>query len=537
MKLTAKHKLLFVAVCLVAGAQTIFAQVGNEEVIVVKEYEATIQDAQKINIAPDIPEVEETKTEFTYSVPSKDYKEISFEANPLKPLSLSKEKMEKHNTSFIKLGFGSQLMPIAQLAYNDNKIKNLKFGIFYNHISAREFKIKNQRFSDDEAGAYLKFFPKAFETGTAFTFRNYRTHFYGTDSSFEAKNIREVYRTYDAEVYFKNTQSNKLDVDFKQSFRFNYLQETHGKANEWFVGGNTIILKNFLKYHAAGFNFFFDVSKMKNDSLTLLRTIFTPEIGYSFNNDDWKGKAFIGVAVDGKKTMPAADLHLEKRLYEHSLIAYASYQLNLKKNSLLTLSQTNNFIWNWVSMKNSTVGDLALGLKGTVQNFSYNVAFHFNHISNLPLFVNDTNDTKRFIVTYENKAIVYNFHFEGGYNMKEWLRVSVLGDYNNYRLKTEARAWHEPAFKLTLRANYIWKNKIVAGIDLYGITASYAKLSAGQQKKLNGTADINLSLEYLMNKHISFFAALNNIANIKYQRWNNYQSYGTIGWIGAKFSF
>ena len=254
MKLTTKHKLLFVALCLVAGAQTIFAQVGNEEVIVVKEYEATIQDAQKVNIQPNIPEVEETKPVLNYTLPTKDFKDISFEPNPMKPLGMSKEKLEKFNNSFIKIGFGSQLMPIAQLAYNDNKTKDLKFGIFYNHLSAREFKVKNQRFSDDEADVYLKYYPKTFEVGTNFTFRNYRTHFYGigndttiTDSAFKAKNVRQVFRTYDAEVYFKNAQKNKSDVDFKQSIRFNYLQETFGKANEWFVGGITDITKNFLK--------------------------------------------------------------------------------------------------------------------------------------------------------------------------------------------------------------------------------------------------------------------------------------------------
>ena len=187
-------------------------------------------------------------------------------------------------------------------------------------------------------------------------------------------------------------------------------------------------------------------------------------------------------------------------------------------------------------VRNTPVGDLTSGLKGTVQNFSYNVAFHFGHVDNMPLFVNDTLDTKRFVVIYD-KVRALGIHYEAGYNMKEWLRLSVVGDYNIFQLKNEARAWHEPNFKMTFRANYIWKNKIVVGLDLFGISSAYAKLAGGQEKKLKGTADLNLSLEYIMNKHISFFGNLNNIANIKYQRWNNYQSYGIIGWVGAKFSF
>jgi hypothetical protein len=520
-----------------------FAQVGNEEVIVVKEYEATIQDAQKVNIQPNIPEVEETKPVLTYTVPNKDYKDATFEANPLKPLSMSKEKLEKYNTSFVKIGFGSQLMPIAQLAYNDNKTKDLKFGIFYNHLSAREFKVKNQRFVDDEAGVYLKYYPKTFEFGTNFTFRNYRTHFYGigtdtalADTAFKAKDVRQVFRTYNAEIYFKNAQKNKSEVDFKQSFRFNYLQETFGKANEWFVSGTTDIKKTFLKNHYAGLKFDFDVSRLHYDTTTLLRTIFTPMLGYGFNNDDWKAHGYIGVAVNGKQAVFVTDAHVEKRLYEHSLILYASYNRHLQKNSLLSHSQTNNFIHDTVTMTNTPVGDLTSGLKGTVQNFSYNVAFHFGHVDNMPLYVNDTLDMKRFTVVYDNVRML-GLHGEAGYNIKEWLRLSVLADYNIFQLKRETRAWHEPNLRVTFRANYIWKNKISVNLDLYGITGTYAKLAGGQEKKLKGTADLNLSFEYIMNKHISFFAAGNNLANIKYQRWNNYQSYGAIGWIGAKFSF
>ena len=115
--------LLGTALVLLAAPDTTMAQVTTQQVIVVKEFEATIQDAQKVNISPNIPEVEETKPVLNYTVPSKDFKDMSFEPNPLKPLSMSAEKLEKLNSSFIKIGFGSQIMPIAQLAYNDNKTK------------------------------------------------------------------------------------------------------------------------------------------------------------------------------------------------------------------------------------------------------------------------------------------------------------------------------------------------------------------------------------------------------------------------------
>ncbi len=513
--------------------------IGNEEVIVVKEYEATIQDAQKINIQPDIPEVEETKPKLDYSIPQKDFKDVSFEPNPARPLSISKEKLEHYNSSFIKVGFGSQIMPLIQLAYNDNKTQNLKFGFSYDHLSAQPFKVKNQSFSNDLAGAYVKFFPEKLEIGADFTFHNYLTHFYGTDSLYSEKQVRQQLRNYYASVYLKNAQKNKANIDFGQTLNFDYFQETFGHAHEWYMAGTTNFQKTIAEYHTITASFNFDVSELKSkgDSPTLQRNLFTPMVGYAFNNDDWRAHAKFGLTIDGSKVFFVTNLHIEKRLYEHALIAYLSYLRYDQKNSLSSYAYNNNFIQNSVSIKNSVTGDFGVGLKGTVQNFSYNVAFHLNQINNLPLFVNDSMDMKHFNVVYDSNTLIYNFHFEAGYNVREWLRFLVIGDYNGYQLKNNLYAWHDPNFTLTFRTKYIWKNKISATADIYGVTSSYALLPENTVKKLSGTIDANLAVEYLFNKHLSFFISLNNIANIKYPPWYHYQTYGINGMIGGKFSF
>ncbi len=536
-----KNRLIFLAaMCTIA--LPLFAQkegggVGDETVVVVKEYEATIQDAQKVNMQPGIPEIEVKKPKLDYSVPIQEFKDISFEANPLKPIAISKEKLQAYNSSYVKIGFGSQLMPLVQLAYNDNKTKNLQFGILYDHLSARGWDMKNQHFSDDKAGVYLKYLPKTVEVGLAFNFRNYRTHFYGTDSTFSEKQVRQVFRTYDASAYIKNAQKNKLDIDIKQTLNFNYFQETYGGAHEWFMAGKTDLEKKFKEFHSVNFSFDFDVTELKRDSSTLKGTIFTPMLGYAFNNDDWKAHGSFGVSVDEKLPVFACDVHVEKRLYEHALIAYVGYKRGVQKNSLNSLAQTNNFVQNSVELENSKIGDFGAGVKGTLENFSYNLAFHLVQDANMPLFVNDSADMKRFVVTYDANTLIYNGHFEAGYNAKEWLRFLLVGDYNYYHLKDNAYAWQNPAFKATLRANYIWKNKISVFFDLYGLTNSKALLPDNKTVTLKGTADINIGAEYLFNKHLSFFVDLNNLTNQKYQQWNNYPGYGINGMIGGKFSF
>ena len=44
--------------------------------------------------------------------------------------------------------------------------------------------------------------------------------------------------------------------------------------------------------------------------------------------------------------------------------------------------------------------------------------------------------------------------------------------------------------------------------------------------KLQDAADISLGVEYELNKKWALWIDLNNIANSRYQRWNQYPSFG-----------
>ena len=57
------------------------------------------------------------------------------------------------------------------------------------------------------------------------------------------------------------------------------------------------------------------------------------------------------------------------------------------------------------------------------------------------------------------------------------------------------------------------------------------------QKTLKGITDINVGAEYRYNKKLSAFVRFNNIAGMRYYRWNNYptQKFNLMG--GLTFSF
>jgi hypothetical protein len=514
-----------------------FGQAGtNDEMIVIKQYKSTLEDADKITVAPSIPDEEVAKQNYVYQLPQKDYKSSLFEPNPLKPIALSKEKIERRNGSYIKFGFGTQLTPLAQLAYNDNRTKNLKFGLWYDHLSMRGFQNKFMRFSDDKVGVYLKGTPGKIETGFDFSFHNLRTHFYATDSVEKRQDIFQRFRSYDGRVFIKNTGENKLKLNFKQDVSFSYFQEFRGAANEWFVGGNTYAERAFGKKHHVDFDFTFDISKYTADTLALQRNIFKVRAGYFFDNDDWLIRGKGGVAVDGKKVYPLAHVTIEKRLYQHYLIVLADWQFQFNKNSFRDFALNNNFVNSSLQLQNTRRSDLQVALKGTAKAFSYNAGFHYKRVWNMAMFVNDTNNMNRFDILYDH-ANVYTIHAEMGYNWKENLRSLLAVDYHIFDMDNELKAWHEPALNLSFRTTYNFKEKMIFGLELFALAQAHAKLANGSAQLIKGTADLNVSAEYVFKKYLSFFINLNNIAHQKYQRFYRYPSFGFNGVIGAKFSF
>jgi outer membrane receptor protein involved in Fe transport len=79
--------------------------------------------------------------------------------------------------------------------------------------------------------------------------------------------------------------------------------------------------------------------------------------------------------------------------------------------------------------------------------------------------------------------------------------------------------------------------KIVVGADIYAFSDYNGFLGNTNILTVKGTADVNLNVEYLFNKRLSFFGKLNNLANQRYQLYANYPVYGINGLVGAKFSF
>lgn len=536
--------LLFISFSFAQAQEEETGNLGSEDIIVIKDYEARIDDAQKVLVNPSIPDIRIIKPKLDYSIPSR-LMELKYPPHTLRPYSMPKVKDLEYNHSYIKLGFGTQFSPLAEIVYINKDVENLEFGAFYKHLSAYG-KRENQKFRDNNLGLFVNYTMKKTEIGANFNFTQDVDYFYGYDTSFEtfdAKDVKHRVREIGGDIYVKNATINDKNVDYLQTVSTSFANDNF-KVNEWFINYKADITKITQKKHFFNIKADMDISNYIPSAPgrgDLEREIFQMGGSYTFNNDDWKLSAGAMLAFgdinDDQQFNIYPKIYTEKRLIKNYLIFYSSWSRRLQKNSYLNFAQENPYINYDIMIENSRVEDRIAGFKGAAGSFTYNARFSNKVIKDMPLFVNDSTNMKRFNVVYDKNTTVINLNIEAGYDWNKKFRSILTFDLMLYEPDGQEKAWHLPMINTNLAGSYLYKEKVLLKAELFGVAGAFAQDENGDAQKIKGMADINLGADYQFTKYLSFFAQLNNLANFKYQKWYNYPTFGFNAMVGVQFRY
>ncbi|MBL6875834.1 MAG: hypothetical protein ISR01_03490, partial [Chitinophagales bacterium] len=250
--------------CLLLGTG-MYAQddsgLDTEDITVVKDYEARIADAQKINVNPGISAVELPKQELSYAIPNR-LLELNYPPHTIKPYSMPRVKPRLYNHSFIKLGFGTQYSPLAEIVYINKEAENLEFGASFKHLSAYGQKIENQRFRDNSVGLFAKYDLKKVQIAASFDFTQDVDYFYGynqVDTGFKRSSIKHRVREMGGDISIQNSLLEKNNFDHKQVVSTSFANDNF-KVNEWYLNYKADFTKVNKNKHFFNINADFDVS-------------------------------------------------------------------------------------------------------------------------------------------------------------------------------------------------------------------------------------------------------------------------------------
>lgn len=516
--------------------------IPDSEVDIIKTFEPTLIKADKIPINPSLPKITADKPEKqSYSFTEKNVP-IEYKAEDIKPLKYSPPKADPLPILYLKAGFGTQFTPIAQLAITNRKWEKMKAGLNSDFIMSNGKKPENKdylNFSTKGWGAFqINYNTIAVDANIGMRRYNY----YGkneqdTITTLDSNNIK--YNDFGVKISLFNHEDNRIGINYKGSFGVNWMNN-HFEQKEILISGDADVSKNFKEK--------FDIGLMLNANNMIINSngnnatfgvTLTPYAKIKLGI--WKLQAGPSIIHVGGDIYGAPYLRNEIAIYKNYLVMYNVWTGTHRMQDLITMSKLNPFLSSDTRYGiNVTEERTFAGLKGAFpKGFAYDVRFTQWVEKNTLLFQYDTADAivNNFTTVNENRLAYFDVHSSLKYDWKGKLNAHVDFDYFKYNTEKQPIAWYRPQMQVQIGANYIHNKKFSAGMEFNIINGLKTLDDSLKISTLKPIVDININANYYLNKHIGFFAELNNAIAQQYKRWNNYPSYGIQFLAGVKITY
>lgn len=529
----------------------------TETVTVIAAYQPVISDANKINTSPVITDTTFEKPQLNYTVLNK-IARTTFSVEPIKAAKIGDAKVPKLYRFLLKVGFGNYTTPFGELYYNNLHSKTYSIGAHLKHISSYG-KLKDYGypgFSQNLAEVYgSKYMDRHILSGAIGYERN-AIHYYGFKPADyatppEKDDIKQRFSLLRAEAHLKSlVNPDSLKLNHKIDIGYYNLSDRYGSnENNLLLGADVNkelrlikITKSQVIGMAAKVDYYFrkdSVLSHNNGLITLNPYLRTKFKAFTFN-----------IGLDATAEMdtstkihlyPIADVQFN--IVKDVLILYGGIKGNMEANSFRSLTAENPFMSGMAPMHASNHSFTAFA--GIRSNISRELSAHaygsYDVVRNMAFFVIDSNSIydNVFTLIYD-KASVFHIKGEITWQKGEKIYLRLGGDFWNYDMKNEIKAWNKPYFDVFTSFRYNIASKFIITADLYAYSDRWAKrYTAGTVAplKLKAYVDGNLGIEYRYSKILGAFLNVNNIGSARYQKWQNYPSYGINILGGISYSF
>lgn len=551
-------KILFYAIIfLIAMPIRIFAQQDDKDknVTIVKEYTPTISDAFKVNIKPLIVDTVSVKpTDFKYYFVNKPIF-VPFAVQPIHAAKMLGEPLALLHNNYIRLGFGSNIMPLVEYYYNSLRSKEFQYGIYAKHLSFNnKIKLANDNkipagFSDNEIKLYGKRMLRYKIIGGGLDFARNGFHYYGINPDLDSipteDTLFQRFLKFNMNSYIKSTYMDENHINYFAKLNYGFFQEKFGSyENKLTFNGNA---EGKFNGETVGINFNGAYINQNTTSDTANEVLVKLMPYISKIEKVWRIKAGLKVTADAQGDSLLWHFYpmvnMQYNIIENIMIPYVGFDGNLNANNFSTIHEENQFVKSDLLVKNENHKmTLFGGIKGAfTKTMFYDFGVSYGLVDDMHFFVNDTNELllNHFTVVYDDVE-VFSLHGELTWKKTQKWNLLMRADYNKYKMKTEQYPWQKPELTVAISSKYNLRDKILLNIDLFYLDKVYARTfdTTGEMVPLliTPTYDINLGLEYRYSKFLSGFVTAKNILG-KYDMWNYYPTMGFHVMLGVTYAF
>ncbi|MDG1148355.1 MAG: hypothetical protein P8N52_08640 [Crocinitomicaceae bacterium] len=486
--------------------------------------------------------------------------ETQTEVNQINPASIKTiDKLPPFYNTYIKLGVGTELMPIGEVFFDAGRSRKHLYGGHVKHLSSFG-SLKGyapSTFDRTKVNVYGGINERRYSLRGDIHYNNQGLHYYSVSDTLglERDSIAQRYSDAGFKASFKSHKKDSSNVNYQIGLSYNnYLSKTPNtkehaawRARENFVEiTSTTWYKQNKETFAADLNVRYNGYRygVPDSSLTglgsgvvLNNTVVNlkPTITTTLQDNRFKAKVGLDLTLDVHNTTrvyiyPIAEIKYS--MFNDIFIPYAGIRGGLTQNTFKRLTQKNEFLLANVYLKNEKRPvEFYGGIKGTLsKRMSFNAGVTFANVRDKALFVTDYTHRNKFNVIYDtiNTATI---DASISYQLKEQLKIDALGRFNSYTALNNSYAWNLPRLEFLVRGSYNLFNKFLFKLDLtleegrkalvYEMDDDVTVENGQYIKSLGFITDLNLGVEYRYNKRISAFIEFNNVASQRYKRWYN----------------
>jgi len=556
-------------VCLNIKGQAV-QQDLKREVTLYNPYKPSLPDFRKRSILPAIiDDTAKTRPDFKYVISTRPYFP-EYTISPIKAATLQPDPLDKLYKSYINLGLGNYLTPLAELSITNERSKKGAIGFYARHFSSNgKVKLQNDKsvpagFMDNDVSLFGKKFFRENQLEGSIDFSQKVRHAYGYDTSITdydpvSKEILMGYNNLGTQLSFSSLtlDSTSFSYDFGVDYHFFYNARSRYQHSASIKARMASTYRDFYIGSGLGFEFFKPSETIYNGSKYVAS--LSPFVRKS--TSQWNFNIGFQLLLDRNMT-DKPDFHIYPDLsFGFSIVpSYISFIAaingNLEQNTPQNIIPDNPFIvrdGTLFRLKN-TDKKLAVsaGLKGNTGiggnyliSASYSVIDDFLFYTNY-IFPGDLITPERgnhFIPIYDNVELL-NIHGELSGKISDKLNYNGKANYFKYTLMENDYAWGKPSWDGSLGLKYNLRNKVIAGLDMN--VSGERRLMASVINELPPAtsiifhmpvfANFNISTEYRYTKILSFWFKLNNISFNRYYEWAYYPTRRFIGMIGFSYS-
>jgi hypothetical protein len=547
----------------------------KREVTLYNPYKPSLPESKKMSFLPVINDTSKVKPVFHYDIKTTPFLP-EYTISPIKAAALLPDPLPKLYKSYIKLGIGNYLTPLAEVSITNERSKKGSIGFYGRHFSTNgSVELDNGKkafagYMDNDVSLFGRKFFRNNILESSLDYSQKTRYAYGysptvTDYSPSKKEIRIPYNNLGGKVSLSSLtlDSTEFSYDFRLSFDY-FTSEKNMFQRKFNISGmmaksyEGFFIGSGLKYNHYGFSDFLSTPAEYVASVS-------PFIKKS--SEQWSFKLGIEALLEKDQTAFTI-LHVYPDVNFNLIIvpSYVSYFAalsgKLEKNEPSKVISENPFMIPDGSLYKlpSTSHDLVIstGLRGnTGLGGNYILSASYSLISDMLFYSNllipDTVLTPKrgnYFSALTDNVELLNVHAEMSGPINDKLSFNGAANLYNYTLSNYDYAWNKSNWDGKLGLKYNLRDKIIAGMDITvqgmrRLIVTRENLPYSESIPLQNAPiiiempahfNLNLSAEYRYSKILSLWAKFNNISNKRYYEWVYYPSQGFLFMFGFTYS-